>query len=162
LKTDPLAKQELLQELTTSVVNDLVREARQVLRPGTNLHDALRDGLRRLWETGARHPDQQLVLYELTCLSLRNPALAGLGKWEYECYFTAAGQYLEDLAAAAGTKWRLPIPVVSWMFVTFIDGVTLGWLADRNDGQVLEALDGFAGQLAAFAEPASTSATLSG
>jgi AcrR family transcriptional regulator len=74
------SKQELLQELTTSVVNEVVREARQVLRPGTNLHDAHRDGLRRLWETAARHPDQQLVLYELTCLSLRDPALAGLGK----------------------------------------------------------------------------------
>jgi hypothetical protein len=48
------------------------------------------------------------------------------------------------------------------MFVTFIDGGTLGWLADRNDGQVLEALDGFAVQLAAFAEPTSTSAALPG
>jgi len=41
-------------------------------------------------------------------------------------------------------------------------GVTLGWLADRNDAQVLEALDGFAGQLAAFAEPANTPAALPG
>jgi hypothetical protein len=42
------------------------------------------------------------------------------------------------------------------MFITFIDGVTLRWLADRNDCRVLEALDGFASQLAAFAEPATT------
>ena len=40
--------------------------------------------MRRLWETAARHPDQQLVLYELTCLSLQDPALAGMGKWQYE------------------------------------------------------------------------------
>jgi len=156
------SKQELLQELTTTVVNELVREAREVLRPGANLRDGLRDGLRRLWETAARHPDQQLVLYELTCLSLRDPALAGLGKWQYECYFTEAARYLEDVAAAAGTKWRLPMPVVSRMFITCIDGVCLGWLADRNDAQVLEALDGFADQLATFAEPASTSAALPG
>jgi hypothetical protein len=38
------------------------------------------------------------------------------------------------------------------MFVTFIDGLTLGWLADHNDEQVLDALDAFASQLAAFAE----------
>jgi hypothetical protein len=44
------------------------------------------------------------------------------------------------------------------MLVTFIDGVTLGWLADRNDAQVLEALDGFVDQLAAFAEPTGNSA----
>jgi hypothetical protein len=37
--------------------------------------------------------------------------------------------------------------VVSRVFVTFIDGVMLGWLADRNDGQVLDALDGFVDQL---------------
>jgi hypothetical protein len=40
------------------------------------------------------------------------------------------------------------------MVVTSIDGLVLGWLADRNDEQALEALDGFAGQLAALAEPA--------
>jgi hypothetical protein len=102
------------------------------------------------------------VLYELTCLSLRDPALAGLGKWQYDCYFESAGQFLEDLTVAAGTKWRLPIPVVSRMFVTFIDGVVLGWLADRNDGQVLEALDGFVDQLAAFAEPTGNSPVGSG
>jgi hypothetical protein len=39
------------------------------------------------------------------------------------------------------------------MFVMFIDSVTLGCLADRNDGQVLDGLDGFVDQLAAFAEP---------
>jgi|HubBroStandDraft_6_1064221.scaffolds.fasta_scaffold3749452_1 hypothetical protein len=64
---------------------------------------------------------------------------------KYEWYFTEAAQYLEDLAAAAGTKWRPPLPVASRMFITCIDGVTLGWLADRNDAHVLEALDGFAG-----------------
>ena len=70
----------------------------------------------------------------------------------------ASAQFLEDLAAAAGTKWRLPIPVASRMFVTFIDGVILGWLADRNNEQALDALDGFADQLAAFAEPAANTA----
>jgi hypothetical protein len=97
-------------------------------------------------------------MYELTCLSLRDPALTGLGKWQYDCYFQAAAQFLEDLAAAAGTKWRLPIPVASRMFVTFIDGVILGWLADRNDEQALDALDGFVDQLAAFTEPAANAA----
>ena len=106
-------KQELLQELTTTVVTGMLAEARQALHPGANLRDALRDGMRGLWSTAARRPDQQLVLYELTCLSLRDPALAGLGKWQYDCYFQAAAQFLEDLAAAAGTKWRLPIPLAS-------------------------------------------------
>jgi AcrR family transcriptional regulator len=147
------SKQELLQELTTTVVNGMVAEARKAMRPGANLPDALRDGMRRLWSVATRHPDQQLVLYELTCLSLRDGALAGLGKWQYDCYFAAAATFLEDLAGTAGTKWRLPLPVVSRMVVTSIDGLVLGWLADRNDEQALEALDGFAGQLAALAEP---------
>ena len=155
-------KQELLQELTTTVVTGMLAEARQALHPGANLRDALRDGMRGLWSTAARRPDQQLVLYELTCLSLRDPALAGLGKWQYDCYFQAAAQFLEDLAAAAGTKWRLPIPVASRMFVTFIDGVILGWLADRNDEQALDALDGFVDQLAAFTEPAANAAASPG
>jgi AcrR family transcriptional regulator len=155
-------KQELLQELTTTVVTGMVAEARQGLHPGANLRDALRDGMRGLWSTAARRPDQQLVLYELTCLSLRDPALAGLGKWQYDCYFQAAAHFLEDLATAAGAKWRLPIPVASRMFVTFIDGVILGWLADRNDEQALDALDGFVDQLAAFTEPAANAAASPG
>src|SRR3981081_3095040 len=51
------SKQELLQELITTVVNNLVREGQQVLEPGTNLHDALRDGMRRMWATAERRPD---------------------------------------------------------------------------------------------------------
>jgi AcrR family transcriptional regulator len=85
------------QELTTTVVNDLVREARQALQPGADLHDALHDGMRRLWSTAARHPDRQLVLYEL-------------GKWQYDCYFEAAVQFLEDLAAAAGRSGGCRFP----------------------------------------------------
>src|ERR1700722_13807241 len=38
---------------------------------------------------------------------------------------------LDEMAAAD--------PVASRMFVTFIDGVILGWLADRNDEQALDA-----------------------
>jgi hypothetical protein len=51
------------------------------------------------------------VLYELICLPLHYPGLAGLGKWQHECYFTAAAQYLEDLAAfaePASTSAALP------------------------------------------------------
>jgi hypothetical protein len=40
------------------------------------------------------------------------------------------------------------------MFVTFIDGVTLGWLPDRNDEQARAAIDGFAELLSGLAEPA--------
>lgn len=43
--------------------------------------------------------------------------------------------------------------MASRMLVTFINGAILGWLADRNDEQSLDALDGFIEQLAAFAEP---------
>jgi AcrR family transcriptional regulator len=148
------SKQELLRELTTTVVNDMVEEASQALRPGANLRDAVRDAMRLLWSVTSSHPDQQLVLYELTCLSLRDPALAGLGKWQYECYFEAGARFLEDLAAAAGARWRLPVPVVSRMLVTFIDGLTLGWLPDRNDEQARAAADGFAELLSGLAEPA--------
>ncbi len=153
------SKHELLQELTTAVVSDMLQEATRALQPGANLHDALRDGMRRLFSVATRRPDQQLVLYELTCLSLRDPALAGLGKWQYDCYAEATAQFLHDLAAAASAQWQLPIPVVSRMFVTFIDGLILGWLPDHNTEQALAALDAFVGQLASLAHPAPRSVT---
>jgi len=63
-----------------------------------------------------------------------------------------------DAERLPGTKWRLPVPVVSRMFVTFIDGLVLGWPADHGDEQVLDVLDGFVDQLAVFAEPSGNSA----
>jgi AcrR family transcriptional regulator len=152
------SKQELLRELTTTVVNDMVAEASQALQPGANLRDAVHDALRLLWSVTTSHPDQQLVLYELTCLSMRDPVLDGLGKWQYECYFEAGARFLEDLATMAGVTWRLPVPVVSRMCVTFIDGLTLGWLPDRNDEQALAAVDSFAEMLTGLAEPVRRSA----
>jgi hypothetical protein len=87
--------------------------------------------------------DQQHVLYELTQYALRNPGLEDLAAWQYERYYEVGTQYLRDVAAAAGIEWAVPVPVVSRMLVSFIDGMGLGWLVDRNTDEARAALEAF-------------------
>jgi AcrR family transcriptional regulator len=146
------SKQELLREVTTALVEELVQSATEGLQPGADVATSLHDGLRGLWAAVERSPDRQLVTYELTQHALRTSGLEDLARWQYECYWAAAGGFLETVAASAGARWTLPVAVLSRMVVTITDGVVLGWLVDRDTTAALACLEAFAGRLATLAE----------
>src|SRR5882757_371226 len=64
------SKDELLRELITVVVGDMVQAARDAPGERGDLLQRLRTGLRALWGSVTEHPDEQLVLYELTTYAL--------------------------------------------------------------------------------------------
>ncbi|MFG1795757.1 TetR/AcrR family transcriptional regulator [Nocardia sp. NPDC049149] len=138
------SKEELLQGLTRVVVADMVETAVGALSPGADLEQSIRNGLDSLWRLTTAEPERQLVLYELTTVALRDPNLSDLARWQYEQYFQATETFLTKLAEAAGTQWTLPIPVLSRMLTTVIDGLILNWLTDRDTEQAHAVLDSFA------------------
>lgn len=147
------SKKELLQELVRVVVTDMTDAALLVSKVDSEVDSSIRSAFRALWEQVKAHPDRQLVSYELTTFVLRDPDLADLAKWQYEQYFTQAERFASAIEESASIQWSVPIPTLSRLIATTIDGLVLSWLADRNDASAKAALDEFATFLVSLATP---------
>jgi AcrR family transcriptional regulator len=147
------SKDELFQELTQTVVASMLGSAMDSLIEADTFGESVRRSLQELWSPAVKHPDHQLVLYELTTAMLRDPAGAEMARWQYEQYFDHTGKLLEALAERADMTWNVPLDVLSRMTTTMVDGVILGWLTDRNTDDVTRTIDQFAQYLATQASP---------
>lgn len=145
------SKEELLRELTREVVAGMVETAVASLDPGVDVEQSIFKGLMSLWETVRVQPDKQLVFYELTVGALRAPERSDIAEWQYREYYASTGQFLTRLAETAGIEWTVPIPVLSRMVTTAIDGLILGWLADGRADEVEASLAAFAKVFAGLA-----------
>jgi len=150
------SKKELLQELVRVVVGDMTDAAVLVSAADSEAGSSLRSAFRSLWEQARAHPDRQLVAYELTTYVMRDPELSDLAKWQYEQYFRQAERFAVAIEASAGIRWSVPMPTLTRMMATAIDGLVLGWLADRDDDSAEAALDEFATFFAGLAVPLAT------
>ena len=61
---------------------------------------------------------------------------------------------LRELAELAGVEWTVPLPVLTRLLLSTIDGVVLRWLVDRDSASALAVLDGFADTLGSLAHRA--------
>src|SRR5882757_7690795 len=142
------SKDELLRELATTVVGDMVQAAQEAQTDTGDLPADLRAALRAMFAAITEHPDEQLVLYELTTYALRDPETVELARWQYESYYGQATEYLTFVAEQEGIGWSLPMPTLARLLVTVIDGLSLNWLPDRDSAAALGVLDAFAAHLA--------------
>jgi AcrR family transcriptional regulator len=145
------SKQELLQEVLISIINELTGDVPGGPPDGADVVEMLRADLRALWSVVEREPGKQQVTYELTHYALRTEGLEDLARWQYKVYYERSAQRLRDVAARAGVEWVLPLPTLTRMLMNMIDGLVLGWLVDRDSELARAALDAFAdsiGQLA--------------
>jgi AcrR family transcriptional regulator len=156
------SKDELLQELIRVVVGDMVHAAEAAHFDDRSLAENLQAGLRAMWESVIKHPDEQLVTYELTTYALRDETRPHLARWQYENYYGQAINYLTFVARSEGIEWSLPMPVVARLLVTMVDGLSLNWLADRDSEAALGVIDAVATQLANLAAAADSILTESG
>jgi AcrR family transcriptional regulator len=149
------SKDELLRELITEVVGDMVQAAREVWATDRPIEENLKAGLRAIWQMATERPDEQLVTYELTTYALRDPSTVELARWQYESYNQQATDYLMFVAEQAQADWSLPMPTLARLLVTVVDGLCLNWLPDRNSEIARDVLDTFAVHLASLASPRS-------
>jgi len=106
-----------------------------------------------LWSSisGARGP--QLLSYELTTSSLRNEDLREVALEQYRGQWAAAETVLEEIGRVAHVEWVVPVPDLARAVVAFVDGVSLSWLVDGDDGAAQTAMRGFAQFLTTRAVP---------
>lgn len=144
------SRDELLDTLIAEV---LAKEERAVLPAqltGRGLAELLEDGLRGYFEHLRSDPQYEQAMLELTQFALRTrPRMA---QEQYAAYARIAVASLELAAAHTGCRWTMPVPAVAKLLVAFTDGLTLGWLVDRDDEAARQMIRAIAQSLAALAE----------
>lgn len=98
-------------------------------------------------------PGREQAMFELTQHALRTPSLADLPEQQYAAYRALVAHLLETGAARHGIRWDVPLDTLAGFAVALSDGVTLAWLASRDDEAAEASLDLAADAIAAHAVP---------
>lgn len=101
-------------------------------------------------------PGREQAMFELTQYALRTPGLDDLPAEQYSRYHALATELLEVAAAQHGAGWKVPVPDLAHLLVSFTDGLTLAWLADRDDAAAERSIQLAATAIASLAVPTHT------
>lgn len=77
--------------------------------------------------------------------------MSDLAAWQYRQYAEQAERLIQAVESATGTGWVVPRPVLARLVSSGVDGLVLGWLADRETEQAEAALDALATAVVALA-----------
>lgn len=146
------SRDELLRDVVELVVAD---EGSAALAPLLARADGIRHAtvlaMTAYLELVKRDPGREQAMFELTQYALRTPALADLPAEQYARYHALAIELLDAATAQHHPDWRVPMPDLARLLVSFTDGLTLAWLADRDDAAAARAIDLAADAIASFA-----------
>jgi len=90
-------------------------------------------------------------MQELVQYSLRTPGLEELPRAQYASYLHTARVLLERGAELTGVEWTLPIEQLARILIAITDGLTIAWLADRDDEAAGHLMDFAADTIGALA-----------
>jgi hypothetical protein len=82
---------------------------------------------------------------------LRNAETEPLAREQRASQLAGIEEILDEVSIATGAQWALPTGQLARMTLAITDGVTLGWLVDRDTASAVQALETFADQLLASA-----------
>lgn len=155
------SRDELLRDVVELVVAAEGVAAAQLLSHATTAREAIHLALTGYLDHVRADPGHEQAMFELTQYALRTPALADLPAYQYDRYHALAADLLVAGAAALRIEWSIPVPDLARLLVTVTDGLTLAWLADRDDAAATRAVDNAADAIAAFARGGTTARTTS-
>ena len=154
------SKQELLESVVTTIVAKTVTLAEQSMTRAlsgggsvadeTARLDVVRSAMRAYWDHVTTSPAEHLLTYEVTQFCLREPDFSTVAQRQYEHYAHAYLVLFEE----SGLTSDWPMPVLARFLAVVLDGLTLDWLARRDDELSLAVLDAVATQVNAALRPA--------
>ncbi len=125
----------------------------EVAAGASDLHDAIRRTLAAYLGQVRLAPGREQAMFELTQYAMRTPGLADLPAEQYARYHATAASVLRAAEEHLGIRWSVPVEDLARLVVTITDGVTLAWLAARDDPSTDRTIDLATRALAQFAEP---------
>ena len=147
------SRDEMMEELIAHVVETQSIAAFEAIRFSGDIRSTIRDGLQAFFDTIVADTAEEQVLFELMLFAMRTPGLESLPQRQWAKYREAAEQVLLAAAEGAGIQWTVPIETVGRMLITYTDGLTLAWLADRDLAAAASVMDLAAGSLFALTTP---------
>ena len=147
------SRDEMMRELIAHVIENETTAVFSTIVFDGDIRDVLRSGLQGYFDNVVADPGHEQVMFELMQYALRTPGLRDLAREQYARYHAAVTGILEA-AEEAGIEWMLPLPEIARTIVTFTDGLTLAWLADRDTEASARVMDFAADSLARIAQPA--------
>lgn len=142
----------LLRDVIGIVVEREREAAGALLGEAVDLPGALRDALGGYLDLVRRDPGREQAMFELTQHALRTPGLRDLPRAQYASYHDVARALLVAGGERVGIRWIAPVDDLARLLVSLTDGITLAWLADRDDDAAERALDLAAVAISVFAE----------
>jgi DNA-binding transcriptional regulator YbjK len=144
----------MLRDLIAVVVDQERHVASDAVRAGVDIRATVRSALQAYFDLVVADPSREQAMFELLHYALRTEELADLPAAQYRTYRSAALELIQLAAERAGVRWTMPLEDVARLVVTFTDGLTLGWLADRDDAAAARIMDAAADALSSLTEPA--------
>lgn len=151
------SRDEMMRELVAHVVEHETVAAFSGLSFDGGVRQSIRDALTAFFEFAVvSDPGHEQVMFELMQYALRTPGIEHLAKEQYDRYRSAVGSLLVQAADSLDIEWTLPVDDVARMVVAITDGLTLGWLADRDTGAAHRVIEFAADSLSSLATPRTT------
>lgn len=149
-------KEELLQEVYAFLSRDYAQALPPVNTAGPGLGNVLRAHARRVWERMLLHPHEQVTTFELLLRRFREkpesePAFRAQNKIMYEGWIQSTSALLGEAAAAAGEKVPENLDLITRLFISGIDGISMQHLADPDPERSAALVDLLSDSLASLA-----------
>ena len=129
---------DLLRALSVAVTTKNITSETLSLGAQGPVNEVLGVIAEQVWEALSARRDHQLVSYELVLVALRRTALRSLATDQYAKARAFATTLLTTFAEVQGITWARPMDQIARYTSTFLDGVSMGWVVDRDDAAAHE------------------------
>ncbi len=143
------SKQSLLESVIKTIVGKTVTLAEATFDADAPQSEVIRAAFHAYWDHVTANPAEHLLTYEVTQYCLREPEFEHVAKLQYEHYANAYIALFESVGLAS--SW--PMPVLARYLAVVFDGLTLDWLARRDDKSAEAVLDAVAEQVNQLLRP---------
>jgi AcrR family transcriptional regulator len=144
------SKQALLESVVKTIVGKTVSLAEASFDPNAEQLELIRSAMSAYWSHVIAHPAEHLLTYELTQYCLREPEFEHVARHQYEHYANAFLALLDS----AGLTSTWPMETLSRYLAVTLDGLTLDWLARRDDASSAAVIDAVALHVNSLLRPA--------
>jgi AcrR family transcriptional regulator len=138
------SRDELLGELIDTALEQEKRTLAPALAPEfepVSMRDAIRAGLEQYFLGVKADPQREKAMFELTHWAMRTPGMYALARRQYDRYYALAEAALDVASEKSGASWDRPPAHIAALLVAITDGLTIGWLVNRDDAAAAALMD---------------------
>lgn len=143
---------DLLQAMSTSVTTKNISPETLKLDAEGPVGEVLEAVALQVWAALSARRDYQLISYEIALIALRRTVLRPLVTAQYDKARAFALSILIPFAEHQGITWSRPIDEIARYTATFLDGVSMAWVVDRDDDAAAEQVRMMAQYLSSLVE----------